>query len=184
MAATNKDAKDYTHLRKKLLVDRKVQGALVRQAALHWIWTTLTFGMVIFFSRIGPAWLTGAEGPTVGWWYHLSPYVIASVALIPIIVFATIRFSNRFAGPMVRVRRALKKLANGEQPERLKFREGDFWSDLADDINRIAERGQEAHLVSPAQESDAEAEAFPCRSVVPPIDQAGIQAASPSGTVG
>jgi hypothetical protein len=60
--------------------------------------------------------------------------------LFPIVIFSAIRFSNRFAGPMVRIRGALKQIAQGETPPRLVLRDDDFWSDIVNDINEIADQ--------------------------------------------
>ena len=49
----------------------------------------------------------------------------------------TIRLSNRFAGPVSRLRNAMRKVADGGSYEPLKFRGNDFWTELADDYNRF-----------------------------------------------
>ncbi|MFN5709871.1 MAG: hypothetical protein ACK48X_17590, partial [Planctomycetota bacterium] len=51
-----------------------------------------------------------------------------------------IRFSNRFAGPMVRLRRFMKELGEVGDAPPLKFRDDDFWSELAKDFNLCRER--------------------------------------------
>ncbi len=121
-------------------VDPPVQGALLRQAIEYWFWASATFMFIILVYRVAPAWLSGKSQATSGIGYHLTPYLIASAALFPIVVFSANRFSNRFAGPMVRIRGSLKQLAQGETPPPLEFRKTDFWKDLADDINMIIAR--------------------------------------------
>ena len=64
--------------------------------------------------------------------------MVASAVLFPIVIFSSIRFSNRFVGPMVRVRKTLHQLAQGETTPIRAFRQNDFWSDTVDDINEIA----------------------------------------------
>jgi hypothetical protein len=163
MFGSQRNEKGHRKQRKTLFVDKQVQGALVQQAVYHWAWTTLTFGAVIFFSRIAPAVLTGDTSPSGRLWYHLGPFVLATSALFPIIFFSTIRFSNRFAGPMVRVRRTLKQLGEGGVPSTLRFRDGDFWSDLAEDINKISKLAAEKRL---AETVSTQAENRP--TAVPP----------------
>jgi hypothetical protein len=114
-----------------------VQGALLRQAVYSWIWASAVFALISFVYRVIPAWLSD-ENQQVSIWRDLGPYAIASAVLFPIVVFNAIRFSNRFAGPMVRVRGALKQLAQGEAPPHLVLRDDDFWTDIVDDINAIA----------------------------------------------
>lgn len=130
--------------RRTYFVDRELQGAVLKQALLYWGWTTVVFGLVLSYCRIVPAWLAESDAPWGSIWFHLGPYVIASIVLFPIMVVHSIKFSNRFAGPMVRVRRSLKALARGEKAEFLKFRERDYWTDIAEDINAISARMSEA----------------------------------------
>jgi len=63
--------------------------------------------------------------------------VLVMAALLPAFVLDTVRLSNRFAGPMFRIRKAFRSTAAGEPFEPLVFRKGDFWKELADDYNRM-----------------------------------------------
>lgn len=136
LANTNQSAS--TERRRKYFVDSQVQGALLRQAVYYWFWASATFALIIFVYRVFPALLSGKGQESGRIWYHLAPYMVASAVLFPIVIFSSIRFSNRFAGPMVRVRRTLKELARGETTPMRSFRKNDFWSDTVDDINEIA----------------------------------------------
>jgi hypothetical protein len=44
-------------------------------------------------------------------------------------------FSNRFAGPVFRMRRVLREVAQGRVVERVRLRDGDYWHGFADDLN-------------------------------------------------
>jgi hypothetical protein len=123
--------------RRRYFVDPPVQGALLRQAIYYWLWASATFALISFVYRVVPAWLSDT-GQYESIWRDLGPYAIASLVLFPIVVVSAIRFSNRFAGPMVRIRGALKQLARGESPPRMLVRDDDFWPDVVDDINAIA----------------------------------------------
>ena len=126
--------------RGRFLVDTAVQYALVRQIVNYWVGVTATFGLVVLVYRVFPIWLSG-RGPGLSLlWEALSPLVLASLALFPVIVLSSIRFSNRFVGPMVRFRRVLRELADGGSPNTITLRKGDYWEDVADDINRILAR--------------------------------------------
>ena len=135
--------------RRRYYVDPDVQGALLRQAVLHWCWTSATFALVIFVFRVAPAWLSGNGLAGERLSHYLTPYLIASVALFPMIVVSTIRFSNRFVGPIVRVRRVLKDLAEDQHPPAVRFRDGDYWCDIAGDLNAVVNK------LHPAQESNS-----------------------------
>ena len=72
-----------------------------------------------------------------------APAAIGSLLLLPIVLVDVLRLSNRFTGPMFRVRRMMGQLARGEHVPPLKFRDGDYWMDFADDFNAVAARMQE-----------------------------------------
>ena len=50
------------------------------------------------------------------------------------------KLSNRFAGPVMRLRESINSLAQGEPVKELTFRDNDFWRELSEDFNRIAQR--------------------------------------------
>ena len=150
-----------TNARSRYFIDPQVQGLLMRQALWHWVWTLATLVVVIVLCRIAPAWLSGRDNLAGSIWYHLGPYVLASAVLYPIIMLNSVRFSHRFVGPVVRVRRALQELAKGECPPTLRFRKRDCWKDLADEINRVTQRVhalQKSTAAASADEIDR-----PCR---------------------
>ena len=60
---------------------------------------------------------------------------------------------------MLRLRRAMRELARGEDVQPVRFRDGDFWHDFAEEFNAIAARiqkeraGDEPESDEQAQES-------------------------------
>ena len=60
--------------------------------------------------------------------------------LMPAFMWDTVRLSHRFAGPVQRLRRMMKELAEGDDPGELRFRDGDFWRELGDHFNGIRAR--------------------------------------------
>ena len=62
------------------------------------------------------------------------------VFLLPVFVMDTIKLSHRFAGPIFSLRREMREVADGKPPQKLQFRQGDFWHDLADDYNAMIAR--------------------------------------------
>jgi hypothetical protein len=129
--------------RRQLFVDRTVQGGIVLRCLLYWA-TCLatTFVMLFFWSLLtGPArlsWMTVDQ-----LWFQYGPAFVASILLLPLVVWDLLKVSNRFAGPVLRLRRELKKLARGEHVNPLFFRRQDHWRDMADDFNRVLSRLKE-----------------------------------------
>ena len=73
-------------------------------------------------------------------WFRYAPVFARLLALLPILILDFIKFTNRFAGPVLRLRAAMRQVARGDAPTPINFREGDFWQELAADFNRITAR--------------------------------------------
>lgn len=134
--------KAVAQLRRRLFVDPQVQGHLAWRVCLYWLSCLLTVVFMVFCYRI-------VTGPVRPFFWHfnelatyLGPAVVASLVLLPLVVMDVIRLSHRFVGPLVRLRRSLRALARGESIEPLRFRNGDFWQEFADELNAVAERLQ------------------------------------------
>ena len=127
--------------RKQLLVDKEVQGSLLRKVSIHW---TAFFVCNAIALTI---WIRVFERPDVGWaetfqdtLRRFLPFFVINLALIPAFIRDTLKVTNRFAGPISRLRKALRLAADGEPVDRLTFRETDFWSEVAKDFNRVVDR--------------------------------------------
>ncbi|MCH7729704.1 MAG: hypothetical protein IH991_25015, partial [Planctomycetes bacterium] len=70
------------------------------------------------------------------------PTMLAMLVLAPIFIRDLCKMSNRFVGPMARLRRAMHDLANGSEVSPIHFRKRDFWQEMAHDFNRIAKQIQ------------------------------------------
>jgi hypothetical protein len=130
-------------LRKQFFVDPKVQGALVWRAILYWFTCLATMTLVLLCWRIltGPARLFYYHFDDM--WFYYGPALIASVLVLPVVVIDIIHLSNRFTGPMLRLRRSMRALVRGEHVEPIRFRDRDFWHDFAEEFNAMAALVQE-----------------------------------------
>lgn len=143
--------------RYKLFVDKGVQGALMRRVATYWIVSSWGIFCVLAGFPIGVTLAIGVtEGPTIGSllyqsWLDFWPSMIASLLVLPVIIWDLLRLSHRFVGPMIRLRNAMRDLADGKSVRPITFREGDFWCEFASEFNRIAARLEE---VTPATEAE------------------------------
>jgi len=125
-------------MRKHLFIDPKVQGTLAARIALYWVLCVATVFLMLLCWRIltGPARMFYTHLDDM--WFFYAPPLIASFLLMPLVIVDIIRLSNRFAGPMVRMRHAMRELARGEHVAPIHFREGDFWHDFAVEFNEMA----------------------------------------------
>lgn len=127
--------------RGKLFVDSVVQGALVKRLIAHW----LTFFSISLLCLFAMESMLGDPSATLGnrvstMWQKYGVMILIMFATLPMFVYDTIKLSHRFAGPIYRLRTTFKTLANGEPAANIKFREQDFWTDMATDFNVTIER--------------------------------------------
>lgn len=123
------------------LVETKIQGELLRRVCFHWtLFLILSVGLTIGLHVL-------SNDPSVPlanqvWQMAITNFwpFLALVALLPYFLVDTVRLSSSFAGPVVRLRRAMENLAQRGNTQPLVFREGDFWLSTADAYNAVVDR--------------------------------------------
>lgn len=124
--------------RKQLLVDHNIQYGIVLRFLLYAILSFLFVTLPISFFRMwddpSQLWVSHVAGV----WVDYSPVLICIAAFVPFAIFDLLKFSNRFVGPIFRLRQEFKRLRNGEQVETINFRDNDFWLDLSDNFNELS----------------------------------------------
>lgn len=132
-----------SHKRGRVYIDHPVQGALARRIVVHWC-VLFILSLISLFTLelfLGDPELTLAGHLGVLWGKYAF-FVILMISILPTFVYDTMKLSNRFVGPVMRLRESIRNLANGERVEELKFRDNDFWFELSDDFNVVARRVQ------------------------------------------
>lgn len=128
-----------TRKRTKNFIDRSVQGSVLLRLVAHWMLFLVTAGAFLFFVEL----LTSDPrdaGRNV--WLRYGPVSLTVIVLGPIFLHDLCKVTNRIAGPILRLRKAMRELADGQDVAPIEFREGDFWQDLAVEFNRVLERVQ------------------------------------------
>ncbi len=140
-------------LRHKLFVDGDIQGLLLRRVGLYGFACSLYFAIILLLAESmahpDEPWLDGvfrAFDEAIYW-------VPGLAVLAPIIAYDLLRVSNRFVGPMFRLRRELRRLAKGESVENLTFREDDYWCEMADLFNQVRGEMEQLRTLQKALES-------------------------------
>ncbi len=133
------------HCRRTIfLVDRQVQGSLIARTIAYWFFFQFSavLMLICWESYTGPArgFLTLATDLV----QRYGPALLASCLLLPIVMMDVVRLSNRFVGPVVRLKGALRALAAGENVKPLLFRDNDYWRDMAGDLNEVARQLNDA----------------------------------------
>lgn len=130
-----------TTKRRKTLVDPEVQGGVLRKITLHWILFFICNTIALMI------WIRLFEQPDADWGQTFSdtmrrfmPFFIITMALIPAFVWDTLKLTNRFAGPILRLRQALSEASQGRAVAPLHFRTNDFWQEIAHNFNAVIAR--------------------------------------------
>ena len=126
--------------RKKLFVDQSVQKAIIRRLFAYWIASVL-------FLVLPLALFNCARDPSINFVVHVGlvfqahwPILATLTMLLPVMVLDFIKLSNRFVGPIYQLRSRLSQFGETGQLEPVQFREKDFWNDLSEGINAVADR--------------------------------------------
>ena len=126
--------------RSKLVIEPTIQYSLVRQLVVHWaLHLTATLVLLTLLQVL----LGGIFRP---WQYHLdriwptlATLVVSMLFLMPVFIQSSLKLSNRFAGPIHRLRREFRSLADGQSYKELQFRESDYWKELADEFDNAVD---------------------------------------------
>lgn len=124
-------------LRQKIWIDRNVQGVLVGRIVLYWSGLLLYFGisMGCFQWLMYPEWTLIQHLGAI--FEQVWPCLPTFVLLLPLVIFDMVRLSNRFVGPVYRLRMHLGRLNANSNTYPLNFRDDDYWQQLAEPINQL-----------------------------------------------
>jgi len=122
------------YMRRILLVNKSVQMRLV----LYGVFAGIVSGLYTAnLSTLVQRWngYSEREMPIV---------LVVGVAVFSLVAVLGLIISGQIAGPIYRLHRNLKRMADGEKPEKIYIRRGDAYGDLFADYNRLVER-MESH---------------------------------------
>jgi regulator of protease activity HflC (stomatin/prohibitin superfamily) len=106
------------------------------------------------------------------------------VASLPIVLRDMVRLTHQVAGPLVRFRNTLQQLAQGQNVEQVKLREGDLLTEFQDSFNQFlaSERRQQGWPIDHAEQPETTAQESQCLAEVASL-QAELSTADRSPTV-
>jgi hypothetical protein len=94
-------------------------------------------------------WWTALDGSpeSVGewgrqFWHQYAPMFVVSMLVLPLVLLDLLIMSNRYAGPLLRLRRVMKQLANSEPVAPIRLRRRDLMQEFAEDFNKVLRRVQ------------------------------------------
>ncbi len=145
--------------RQRYYVDTEVQFDLLKRIVYYGLASILFLTLPIAFAK------TLSE-PDIFFIDHIGnvfrnhwPVLMMAVFFIPFAMNDVLKFSNRFVGPIYRIRAELKNFEIGGKLKPIAFRDDDYWHDLASGLNKIRQRLNELEeLHGPEPESEPESE--------------------------
>ncbi len=144
--------------RKQLYIDPQVQGPIVRRVIVYWS-ACISFVMLpMLLARVvaDPSVfvLNHVPGLIAQYW----PILMCMTVMLPLAVLDALKLSNRFAGPIFRIRHELKKHNEGQPVNKIVLRSDDYWHDIANEFNKFTDRVQQATASDefPSQEAEPE----------------------------
>lgn len=137
--------------RKRYWIDRQIQGSLAVRILGHWLIFVLVATALTLVLQVAANPFAAVSEQFSQMWNNQGPFALILVVLLPIFIYDTIKLSNRFAGPVLRLRRAMTEIAEGRPAEKLVFRDNDFWRGMANDFNTLVDKG---YFDGPQQQVD------------------------------
>ena len=156
--------------RKQLLIDGGVQLPIMLRIVAYWFFCLTTVTCALTLARVDAEpdvfFLSQLFHVVVSYW----PVYAVMFAGLPIALYDALKLSNRFAGPVYRMKTNLRDFNDGKLYSPVCLREGDFHSELATEINIAIETAREninadggctllvhsGRLVDPSPESQGE----------------------------
>ncbi len=142
-----------TSKRRKALIDPEVQGDVLKKIAIHWLLFFICNAIALMI------WIRLYEQPDADWGQTLGdtvrrflPFFVITLALIPAFVWDTLKLTNRFAGPIHRLRSALADANAGRAVTPLHFRTNDYWREIALNFNSVIRRSSIPMTDAPSEE--------------------------------
>ena len=125
--------------RRQIWLNNEFQGALALRCSLYWFFCLCTIFLFVAVAQAFSGELEPAGQMFSKLWKQYSSAVLASVLLLPLVIWDVIKFSHRVAGPLKRLENEMDRLAAGQVIKPVMFREGDFHHSLAKRFNQLAE---------------------------------------------
>lgn len=154
-----------SRMRRRIYVDHQVQGALVRHMVQAWLVSFVAIGALTLLGWmfVHPG-LHAFVGPSA-FMAEVLPMAVVGLAsallVLPLVLWRLVKLSHRFVGPIVRLRREMKEVAEGGDLRQIHFRRGDYWIDLAEYYNAMLERFKEERAVQRKLNRSAEPISLP-----------------------
>ena len=131
------------HPRKQLLVNDSVQLPIVLRVITYWascmVFITCPLTLARVYAEPDVFILSQLLHVVTSYW----PLYATMTTLLPFAIYDSLKLSNRFAGPIYRMKTTLQRFNEGEAYQQIQLRATDFHKDLATELNIAIATAQE-----------------------------------------
>ena len=132
--------------RKRVLVDVRFQGGLCLRVFFYWTCCLFTVATMFSGKHLLVGGLDGGDSFLLAIWNQYGKILATSFVILPILLLDLLIVTNRYAGPLARVRQAMSKLASGQEVAPVRLRPNDELGSFASDFNTIAQQLAELRI--------------------------------------
>ena len=142
--------------RAKFLIDRPIQVGLVARIVMHWFLFLVAAAICLPLVRaiVTRDFMTPLNERAATALVDATILFVVFLVLSPYLIYDTFRLTNRFAGPMYRLRKSISTIASGGPIRNLTFRKGDYWYEVAGEYNKMIARLQSQRASTPDHEQE------------------------------
>ncbi len=141
--------------RRIVVVDRELQSALAMRIVIYLCLTWLLVFSLPICVRLAFTNLPFdqlARSIVADFWFP----ICISLFLIPIVIWDSLRFGNRVAGPVYRISRTIGQIVDEQDVELIELRPQDFCKELTARVNQMIKQRSVGQSVVDQQQSDEE----------------------------
>ena len=149
--------------RSRLYVDKETQGRLLWRMATYATLYHIAFWHVVFmYYLLGDTVFAGTVGERAKriqvlyvQFFHDNAWLMSAfLAMVPILVFDMLRFTNRIFGPLHRCRVLIQQMVDGKPVSQIHLRKGDLMTKYVGVINQLVQRCNDrlGEVDSPAED--------------------------------
>ena len=138
--------------RSSLFINDQVQKRIFYRVGIYWVVSMVLLTIPVALTR------TIFFDPNETFLFHIGAvmqenttyYLLATLMLLFVLNDVAI-FTNRFIGPIYRLRSDLASFHSGKKLRPIRFRDNDHWKDLAESVNQLVSRIQELEVETGAE---------------------------------
>ena len=126
--------------RTRWLVDRGVQIGMLRRVCVYWVAAILFVSLPIALIRNVSGSGQFFVQDVLSVWKNHWPVLACLTAMLPFALNDLAKFSNRFAGPIFRLKNEMQKFEQTGESFQLTLREHDYWKDVVESYCAMTQR--------------------------------------------